>query len=203
MENLKNQESELREKKLSEIVKTHKKYNSYITILSVLATIIGLTFTIISLLKVKEEQTVTVDALKNKTVYIDSLYLQKKKQDSICRFTLDFFYAEKSDSVINKYYSPILEVYYQRKNVPIEYILKNKRRFINSYPKSKFDFKKSGINVKILSNDIAEVTANGLFYPDSTENPTEIFYKLKINLRTNKIYYIENFAPNYTLKRNS
>jgi hypothetical protein len=202
MENFKSQDEDVRAKKLSEILKRNKKHYNYIAILSIIAILIGLTFIIISLINVKNRQTLTLNSLETKNQLIDSLQMQKLKRDSICKFTLDFLNAEKNDSNIHKYYASTLDVYYQRKNVPINYIIKNKRRFINSYPKSKFVFTKSNITVKLVDNYIAEVIANGLFYPDSIEQPTEIIYKLKIHLKENKIYSIENFTPNYAPKQN-
>jgi hypothetical protein len=125
----------------------------------------------------------SIDGYKQKEMEL------KRRTDSLSQFVLEFLKAEKTDSSnIVKYYASNLEVYYQHKNSSLNYILQNRHRFIKAYPKSKFYFDKFGIDVNIIGEDTADVTVSGLFYPDSSEAPKQILYKIKIDMTQKKIF---------------
>jgi hypothetical protein len=199
------EEDRLRKEKLSEILNRNKKNYRNATFFGIIATLLGLIFAIISLIQTKKSQLnidqekIKIDSVQvQERKLLDSILVQKKLHDKLCYYTLEFLNAEKNDSNIKKYYAPILELYYDKKNISLNYIIENKRRFVSQYPKSKFVFKIEGVTSRIIESNSADITATGLFYPDSLGKPTEMIYKIRINLNDYKIYRINNYTPNFS-----
>lgn len=192
----KNKSIENEKNKLEITLAKTKKVTRLLTMVGVFATVIGifsLTYTVKNLTK---EKTEIKDSLNIKIV--DSIKQKEAiayaQNDTIKDFVLEFLNAEKNELNLRKYYSPVIKSHYQRRNVPISYIIKNKERFSRDNPRAKFDFKKDDIIVNTEKVDTADIIVNGLYYPDSiNSNFKKIIYKIGLDTKNKKIFSIAQY----------
>jgi hypothetical protein len=188
-------------KKLEELVSKSKKTSRYIALLSMVAAIIGFVVLITNVFHLTKQQSETVDSLQTNKLVIDSLInskdsltLQLSKKDSVINFIAEFLTIKKPDSTLDKYYADNIRKYYLRKDLSLNEIKKEKKQFVNDFPRSKLKFNKSDIVVNIKKDNTSEVFVNTLYYSDSLANPTEIIYQIKLNKKM-KVYFIRNLKP--------
>ncbi|UPT70582.1 MAG: hypothetical protein M0D53_16145 [Flavobacterium sp. JAD_PAG50586_2] len=178
---------------LGNLIKKNRSTVNWLTILGVISSLIGVGSLIFSNYHLKSEKEKIQSSLKNNMVVVDSIKLKSMKIDSVSTFSLEFLNADKTDYILKKYYSPIIKSHYQKKNVPLNDILKNKNNFLIHYPRAKFIFKKEDIVVQIFKDNTSEVVATGLFFSDSLKAPQKIIYKLGIDNNKRKIFSIARY----------
>lgn len=187
--------------KLAEIVEKSKKSSRYIALISAVAAIIGITVSVTSVFHLTNQQIETNDSLKYNQILIDSLISKKdsitfqlSKKDSVTKFITEFLTTIKTDSTLSKYYADRVQNYYLRKNLRLDQIKQEKKRFNRDHPRSKLTFNQSDITVNLKHDMTSEVFVNTLYYPDSLGKPIEIIYQIKVN-KDNKVYFVRNLEP--------
>ncbi|MCA6422841.1 MAG: hypothetical protein IM568_08505 [Flavobacterium sp.] len=188
-------------KKLAEIANKRRKDARIISLLGIIATLVGLVYSIVYTVNLSKKQVEVLETIQHKEILVDSLenisnQLNEKftKSDSVKHFINEFLSTVKDENNLDKYYSPKVERYYLRKNVRLDQIKQEKKWHLQDNPRSKLMFDLSDITITEKENNYFEAFVNTLYFVDSLKQPREIIYQLKVN-NDMKVFYIRNLEP--------
>lgn len=188
-------------KKLAEIANKRRKEARIISLLGIIATLVGLVYSIVYTVNLSKKQVEVLKTIQHKEILVDSLenisnQLNEKftKSDSVKHFINEFLSTVKDENNLDKYYSPKVERYYLRKNVRLDQIKQEKKWHLQDNPRSKLMFDLSDITITEKENNYFEAFVNTLYFADSLKQPREIIYQLKVS-NDMKVFYIRNLEP--------
>lgn len=188
-------------KKLAEIANKRRKDARIISLLGVIATLVGLICSVLFIVNLSKKQVDILETIQHKEILVDSLQnisnelnVKLTKRDSIIHFVDEFLSTIKDENNLDKYYSSKVERYYLRKNISLDQIKKERKWYIQDNPRSKLMFNMSDISLTEKEDNSFEAFVNTLYYADSLKQPREIIYQIKIS-KDMKVFYIRNLEP--------
>lgn len=187
--------SKNQEVNLTQIVRKNKKRVSVLTLLGFALTVLGVLSTLFFNFHLQKENSTIEDTLTSKTSIVDSL-TKKVDNDNLRHNTIlaiihDFLKIKEDTINISRFYSDTLERYYLMKNITIDQVKKERRKYNLTHKPLEIKFDPADIQLDMSNSDTLQAFVNATYYSGSKK---DLIYHLKFN-KKNKIFFIRNLQP--------